>query len=69
LYLFSAALDLAGNIAGDLKEFILRTFLVEIVDRNKPLIGSNPYRYAGMDLDAARELSYPIINFIEQWRT
>ena len=57
LYLFSAALDLAGGIIGDFKEFLLRTRLVEILDRNKPLIGVNPYRYAGMDLDGARELS------------
>jgi esterase/lipase len=57
LYLFSAALDLAGGIIGDFKEFLLRTRLVEILDRNMPLIGENPYRYAGMDLDGARELS------------
>jgi len=57
LYLFSAALDLAGGIMGDIKEFLLRSPLVEFLDRNKPLIGVNPYRYAGMDLDGARELS------------
>jgi len=57
LYLFSAALDLAGGFIGDFKEFLLRTRLVEILDKNKPLIGVNPYRYAGMDLDGARELS------------
>jgi pimeloyl-ACP methyl ester carboxylesterase len=57
LYLFSAALDLAGGIIGDFKEFLLRTPLVEVFDKNKPLIGVNPYRYAGMDLDGARELS------------
>ena len=62
LYLFSAALDLAGGIVGDLKEFILRLKpLVEILDKNKPLIGANPYRYAGMDLDGARELSKLIL--------
>jgi len=61
LYLFSAALDLAGGIIGDLKEFILRTRLVDILDKNKPLIGVNPYRYAGMDLDGARELSKLIL--------
>ena len=57
LYLFSAALDLAGGFLGDLKEFILRTPLVDILDKNEPLIGANPYRYCGMDLDGARELS------------
>lgn len=60
LYLFSAALDLAGDIggfAGDLKERILRTFLVDILDNDEPLIGVNPYRYARMDVDGARELS------------
>jgi alpha-beta hydrolase superfamily lysophospholipase len=57
LYLFSAALDLAGGIVGDFKERILRTFLVDILDNDKPLIGDNPYRYARMDIDGARELS------------
>ena len=60
LYLFSAALDLAGGIhgfKGDLKELLLRTFLVDILDNDKPLIGANPYRYARMDMDGARELS------------
>ena len=57
LYLFSAALDLAGGIIGDFKEILLRTHLVELLDKNKPLISVNPYRYAGMDLDGARELS------------
>jgi pimeloyl-ACP methyl ester carboxylesterase len=60
LYLFSAALDLASGIAGELKERILRTFLADILDmkdNNKPLIGVNPYRYARIDLDGAQELS------------
>jgi esterase/lipase len=57
LYLFSAALDLAGGIVGDLKERLLRTFLADILDSNKELIGDNPYRYARMDYDGARELS------------
>jgi alpha-beta hydrolase superfamily lysophospholipase len=57
LYLFSTALDLAGGLVGDLKERLLRTFLVDILDNDKPLIGANPYRYARMDLDGARELS------------
>jgi len=57
LYLFSAALDLAGGLAGDLKERLLRTFMVDILDNDKTLIGANPYRYSRMDLDGARELS------------
>ena len=60
LYLFSAALDLAGGFAGEIKERLLRTFMADILDcfdSKKPLIGANPYRYARMDMDGARELS------------
>jgi pimeloyl-ACP methyl ester carboxylesterase len=60
LYLFSAALALAGGMGGfvgDMKERLLRTFLVNLLDNDKPLIGVNPYRYARMDVDGARELS------------
>ncbi|RJX25014.1 MAG: alpha/beta hydrolase [Desulfurivibrio sp.] len=60
LYLFSAALDLAGGIGGlvgELKERLLRTFLADVLDNNQPLIGANPYRYSRMDLDGARELA------------
>jgi pimeloyl-ACP methyl ester carboxylesterase len=60
LYLFSAALDLAGGvfgIVGELKEILLRTFLTDILDNDKPLIGKNPYRYDRIDIDGARELS------------
>ena len=60
LYLFSAALDLAGKLGGlvgDLAERVLRTFLVDVLDKNEPLIGANPYRYCRMDLDGARELA------------
>lgn len=60
LYLFSAALDLAGGklgILGEVKERILRTFLVDLLDKDAPLVGDNPYRYGRMDLDGARELS------------
>jgi pimeloyl-ACP methyl ester carboxylesterase len=64
LYLFSAALDLADGflgIEGDVKEILLRTFVVDLLDANKPLIGKNPYRYARVDLDGARELSKAIV--------
>jgi pimeloyl-ACP methyl ester carboxylesterase len=71
VYLFSAALDLAGglggvvgelagNLLGELKERLLRTpvaDLADFFDNAKPLIGNDPYRYARMDLDGARELS------------
>jgi pimeloyl-ACP methyl ester carboxylesterase len=60
LYLFSAALDLAGGIGGlvgELKERLLRTFMADVLDNDKPLIGANPYRYCRMDMDGARELS------------
>jgi pimeloyl-ACP methyl ester carboxylesterase len=60
LYLFSAALDLAGGpkgLAGEMKERLLRTFLADLLDKDNPLIGKNPYRYARMDMDGARELA------------
>ena len=60
LYLFSAALDLAGGrkgLIGEIKERVLRTFLADLLDRNKPLIGDNPYRYTHVDLDGAQELA------------
>jgi pimeloyl-ACP methyl ester carboxylesterase len=71
LYLFSAALDLAGGIGGvlgdligdlvgEVKEHLLRTAVADLVDffdNDKPLIGVNPYGYARMDLDGAWELS------------
>lgn len=71
LYVFSAALDLAssigdvfgdliGDLFGELKERLLRTPVADLVDcfdNTKPLIGVNPYCYARMDLDGARELS------------
>ena len=58
VYLFSAALDLAGgiggvvgelagNLLGELKERLLRTPVADLVaffDSIKPLIGDNPYR-------------------------
>lgn len=65
LYLFSAALDLAGGrigLIGEMKERIARSFLVDLFDRNKPLIGDNPYRYSHLDLDGVRELARLIKN-------
>ena len=70
LYLFSAALDLAGASfgigkvklidIGNIKEKLLRSFLNDLLDANGPLIGENPYRYGRMDYDGARELSKQI---------
>ena len=60
LYLFSAALDLAGKrfqLIGDIKERLLLTPLADLFDSKKPLIGDNPYRYDRMDMDGARELA------------
>lgn len=60
LYLFSAALDLAGGrlgLLGELKERLLRTFMADVLDDNKPLIGDNPYRYGHIDMDGAQELA------------
>jgi pimeloyl-ACP methyl ester carboxylesterase len=60
LYLFSAALDLAGGplgLIGEVKERLLLTFLADVLDNNKPLIGENPYRYCRMDMDGAQELA------------
>ena len=60
LYLFSAALDLAGGslgLIGEMKERLLRTFLPDILDSKKDLIGRNPYRYDRMDMDGAQELA------------
>lgn len=60
VYLFSAALDLAGGrfgLIGDLKERLLRTFLADLFDSSKPLIGQNPYRYGHVDMDGAAELA------------
>lgn len=60
LYLFSAALDLAGGcfgLLGELKKKLLLTFLADILDNDKPLIGANPYRYSRMDMDGAQELA------------
>ncbi len=60
LYLFSAALDLAGGplgLVGEFKEWLLGTAIIDAFDSDKPLIGPNPYRYARMDIDGAKELA------------
>jgi pimeloyl-ACP methyl ester carboxylesterase len=64
LYLFSGALDLTGvgkgfigEITGEIKEFLLRTFPIDGIDANTPLIGKNPYRYTHIDLDGAKQLA------------
>ncbi len=60
LYLFSAALDLAGGpfgLIGEIKEKLLRTFLADLLDFNSPLIGDNPYRYSHVDMDGATQLA------------
>ena len=60
LYLFSAALDLAGKrfeFLGEIAERLLRTPLAQLFDIKKPLIGENPYRYDHMDVDGAQELA------------
>jgi esterase/lipase len=60
LYLFSAALDLAGGplgLIGEFKQWLLGTPLAKAFDSDKPLIGRNPYRYDHMDMDGAMELA------------
>lgn len=60
LYLFSAALDLAGGpsgLIGEMKEKLLKTFLADLLDFNAPLIGENPYRYSSVDMDGAVQLA------------
>lgn len=60
LYLFSAALDLAGGpmgLIGEFKEWLLGTSIIHAFDSDKPLIGPNPYRYDHMDMDGAKELA------------
>jgi pimeloyl-ACP methyl ester carboxylesterase len=60
LYLFSAALDLAGGplgLIGEFKEWLLGSPIIDAFDSKKPLIGRNPYRYDHMDIDGAKELA------------
>lgn len=42
---------------GEFKEWLLGTPFIDAFDSDKPLIGRNPYRYARMDVDGARELA------------
>lgn len=69
LFLFSAALDLAGPL-GNLAERLLRfspfvRYISERQDREDPgLIGLNPYRYARRDYEGAAALSR-LIGYIE----
>lgn len=62
LYLFSAALDLAGGplgLFGEIIERLLHTGLakwLDKIDEKKPLIGKNPFRYARIDKGGALEL-------------
>jgi esterase/lipase len=61
VYLFSAALDLKvgrTGILNNVAEWLLRWRpLAKALDRRKPLIGDNPYRYSHMDMDGAHELA------------
>ncbi|MDJ0898451.1 MAG: alpha/beta hydrolase [Xenococcus sp. MO_188.B8] len=69
IFLFSAALDIAGK-QGDFKEKLLRTnfirpLIATFEDKNQqPLVGNdpddNPYRYSRMDIDGAAQLSEAI---------
>ncbi len=62
VYLFSAALDIAGGthgLLGEIAERLLRTPVARIMarlDKHKPLINANPYRYARMDKGGAMQL-------------
>ncbi len=62
VYLFSAALDIAGGIGGlwgEVAERLLRTPVARVLERleqSKPLINANPFRYARMDKGGAIQL-------------
>lgn len=62
LYLFSAALDIAGGVGGimgEIAERLLRTPIAKLMymlDKKKPLINENPFRYARMDKGGAIQL-------------
>lgn len=60
LYLFSAALDLAGGafgLVGEMQENLLLTPVPDLFDFNTPMIGENPYRYSYVDMDGATQLA------------
>ena len=60
LYLFSAALDLAGGafgLVGELQENLLLTPVPDLFDFNTPMIGENPYRYIYVDMDGAKQFA------------
>ncbi|NTV67264.1 MAG: alpha/beta hydrolase [Chlorobaculum sp.] len=60
LYLFSAALDLAGGafgLVGEVQENLLLTPVPDLFDFNTPMIGENSYRYSYVDMDGARQLA------------
>ncbi len=59
LFLFSTAIRLGDSWFGFLKQWILTTPFVDLIDRiltAHSLVGKHPYRYCRMDLSAAREL-------------
>ncbi|ANM29470.1 hypothetical protein ABI59_07560 [Acidobacteria bacterium Mor1] len=63
LYLFSAALDLVAmgsGLVGDMAERLLRSKrakeFLDRRDRDKPLVGNNPVKYAYVDKDGAHQL-------------
>ena len=63
-----AALELAGGVIGSAKEIMLRSSLVDVVEffnRKRALVGEHPYRYAFMDMGAARELAALLIETTE----
>ncbi|GAB5520145.1 MAG: hypothetical protein RhofKO_23960 [Rhodothermales bacterium] len=68
LLLFSAALGLAdGWLNGKTKQQLLQTPLGYIMDVPTPLVQDNPYAYAHVDLDGARELARLIDEIDELW--
>ncbi len=60
IYLFSAALALAGGLAGRVKEFFLRSSAVTIyrhLIRRQPLVNRHPYRYDYIEYGGAQQLA------------
>lgn len=62
LYLFSAALDIAGGpmgLTGELMERLLRTPIAPLLyhlDKEEPFLSQNPYKYSRMDKGGAIQL-------------